>query len=363
MNFIYNDSLSDLMDKTWFLLFLKNEGFYIDYINNFGLSIDKRYLKVISAMKKSKKINDGNKLNFYFENFLPYEQTSQGNIFCITTCFCKIPDLYFKNFKESIEYVENLNDKQIKTSFIISLLYLLTENKSTIEQEAEKIISSGGELDFIKNSPLPDATKWKLFLVFEDPKKYAKELCDYLNDCYEDLSNALTVLNPIKEKWFSKIKNFEAKDFLDLIGYLDKFISFQDVELRVFPSLTPYAAILSKVDNAIYLGLGYDVEKTFKAIKGKDEMEYMLNILKSLSDNSRFNILKLLSEKEMYANEIAEKLKLSNATISHHMSVMGLQNLIKTASVQNKTYYTINKDTLNNFLEKLINEFNLKMSE
>lgn len=51
-------------------------------------------------------------------------------------------------------------------------------------------------------------------------------------------------------------------------------------------------------------------------------------VFKALSDETRRKILKLLSERDMTAGEIAEKFKKSWATISHHLDVLKQAGLI-----------------------------------
>ncbi|MBO8128676.1 MAG: winged helix-turn-helix transcriptional regulator [Peptococcaceae bacterium] len=51
-------------------------------------------------------------------------------------------------------------------------------------------------------------------------------------------------------------------------------------------------------------------------------------LFKALSDNTRREILRLLTDKDLTAGEIAEAFDLSRATISHHLSVLKEAGLI-----------------------------------
>ena len=53
-----------------------------------------------------------------------------------------------------------------------------------------------------------------------------------------------------------------------------------------------------------------------------------INIFKALSDNVRRDILVLLNNGPLSAGEISEKYKLTNSTISYHLSILKKSNLI-----------------------------------
>ncbi len=59
----------------------------------------------------------------------------------------------------------------------------------------------------------------------------------------------------------------------------------------------------------------------------------------------------------MYANEIAEQLNLTNATISHHMRILTLQGLVESTRNQNKTYYYLNSSKFDSLLNGLLKKF------
>lgn len=56
--------------------------------------------------------------------------------------------------------------------------------------------------------------------------------------------------------------------------------------------------------------------------KGRNTRKHLLSALKALGDGSKFEILQLLQISPRYNLEIAEELKLSAPTVSHHMSVL-----------------------------------------
>jgi DNA-binding transcriptional ArsR family regulator len=71
------------------------------------------------------------------------------------------------------------------------------------------------------------------------------------------------------------------------------------------------------------------------------------NLLKVLSDETRFEIIELLSEnKAMMGKELAVALKLTTPTISHHIEQLKEAGFINEERVKNSKYYSINSNAL-----------------
>lgn len=85
----------------------------------------------------------------------------------------------------------------------------------------------------------------------------------------------------------------------------------------------------------------------------------MQKILKALSATPRKEILTLLKKGELTAGEIASNFNLTDATISHHLSVLKDAGLISDNKRGTFIYYEINTSVmedliiwLNSFMEK-----------
>ena len=85
----------------------------------------------------------------------------------------------------------------------------------------------------------------------------------------------------------------------------------------------------------------------------------MQKILKALSATPRKEILTLLKKGELTAGEIASNFNLTDATISHHLSVLKDAGLISDSKRGTFIYYEINTSVmedliiwLNSFMEK-----------
>lgn len=73
----------------------------------------------------------------------------------------------------------------------------------------------------------------------------------------------------------------------------------------------------------------------------------MIDTLKAISEENRFQIIKLLSEKTLCVCEIEAKLKIPQNLVSHHISVLKKVGLIDNCRCGKNNYYSLNKQSLN----------------
>lgn len=67
----------------------------------------------------------------------------------------------------------------------------------------------------------------------------------------------------------------------------------------------------------------------------------MIVALKLLSEKSKYDILKNLKQAPCYGAQLAQKLGLSPATISHHMNALLNQQLVRFDVQENRVYYQL----------------------
>lgn len=72
--------------------------------------------------------------------------------------------------------------------------------------------------------------------------------------------------------------------------------------------------------------------------------------LKAISDPVRRQILEMLEKKEMSAGDIAREFKLTNATVSYHLSQLKKADLIYETKHKNFIYYSINSSVFEDLL-------------
>lgn len=98
------------------------------------------------------------------------------------------------------------------------------------------------------------------------------------------------------------------------------------------------------------------------AVKGRDPDEPgadILHFFEALGDDTRLRILHLLSEREMYLTELAQRLDLTKATTKHHMVKLRAAGLVTLYDRERLTYYALRPDVARHaqdLLERYLNQ-------
>lgn len=83
----------------------------------------------------------------------------------------------------------------------------------------------------------------------------------------------------------------------------------------------------------------------------------MNEVFKALSEPNRRKILHLLKKGEMAAGDIAGKLKITGATVSHHLDTLRQADLISAERRGQQIFYSLNLSVLDEIMEKIFNFF------
>jgi DNA-binding transcriptional ArsR family regulator len=69
---------------------------------------------------------------------------------------------------------------------------------------------------------------------------------------------------------------------------------------------------------------------------------------KAFGDQSRLRILTLLTSGEKTVNDIAEKVKLSQPTVSRHLAILREAGIVTDRRDKQRVYYSINRQSVEN---------------
>lgn len=72
------------------------------------------------------------------------------------------------------------------------------------------------------------------------------------------------------------------------------------------------------------------------------ELEPLVGLLRLLSDKTRLNILMLLGPGERNVSSLCEELGLPQPTVSHHLGLLRMQNLITNRRNGKQVFYGLN---------------------
>jgi DNA-binding transcriptional ArsR family regulator len=134
--------------------------------------------------------------------------------------------------------------------------------------------------------------------------------------------------------------------------HVGSFISyiFFPPDLVIFFNGTQY------VDRAVALGqapaiaapLAVTPEPASFSLDASMAQEPLLEALRALGDQNRLHILELLSESELYAQEIVGRLGIAQSAVSRHLSLLERAGLVKVRPRGGMKYYAVDQERLDN---------------
>lgn len=257
-----------------------------------------------------------------------------------------------KNYiKQSFENIKNDNSLELTlANYEISISRYENNKTASITER-------------IGNLECDPAQKWQILDLIENSEKYLDKLFRILEYTISKMKKYEDILNELKEAATNYWKAyFVNNEFMKLIHI------FYNIKEDSYPQKDSYIRIsLMNCDRVIFhgndenagdyhildIGLTFDCE--FRATKNTLTNQQICNGLKLLSDPSKFEILRLIKNKKAYGQEIATELNLTTATISHHMNTLIVLGLINIEKVENRIYYQMNKEAVNDLLEETKN--------
>jgi DNA-binding transcriptional ArsR family regulator len=72
------------------------------------------------------------------------------------------------------------------------------------------------------------------------------------------------------------------------------------------------------------------------------DLEQLTNVFRLLSDKTRLNILMILGQGERNVTSLCEELKLPQPTVSHHLGLLRMSNIIANRRNGKQVFYSLN---------------------
>ena len=246
-------------------------------------------------------------------------------------------------------------------------LYLLKEN--TDYGLADVDYSNFNDkyyINYINDSSLDTSTKLKYVLLYYNLEEYLKEIFVIVNKVVDILKQKQDLLQSLADE-YQRVMSKEVEKYGDKIleNYDIKVV--KDKDLVIKPLIIKSNTLMLKPrfikpnnENKNYRNayIGIHVKELFELINIyfiNDEK--IISTLKALGDKSKFDILKSIKDTQMYGVEIAKKLNITTATVSHHMSNLYNLSLINFVSDNNKMNYMLNKQAIKELITALENIF------
>jgi len=83
-------------------------------------------------------------------------------------------------------------------------------------------------------------------------------------------------------------------------------------------------------------------------------MDNVVEILRALSDQSRYTIIKLLLQRDFCVGALAKSVGVSEAAVSQHLQVLRIAGVVRGEKRGYFTHYQVNRDLLRELANELV---------
>lgn len=333
------------MEYLYSLFALGTESHYYNMITDFNLEPKEELLNTVQTMRDGLSNYMEQELRFFFDlsglGYIFYQYILENS---------EILDI-----NQLISVLQN----EDPTTFVFRMIRSVCKNSlppvtDSEYQELQKDISRMRAL--LERSELQDNTRRVRLLDYlkhpgETKQRFCFFLTQFYQSCYSVIEDRiLTITAKEKEKFEGLLRKNPDKFTEQYLSIDPQAAEMPTVILSFFKYISWHHYSVSAPGRSgdwyvlgLYSDLLYD--------EGLLQERYA-NFFKTLSDPNRIAILKLLSQKPWYGQELAERLKLTPATISYHMTFLQRVGVITYERIDNRSYYCLNSQKMIKLLEE-----------
>jgi len=352
MNIEINRVPGKLVDAWYGLYFVFNDN-YTELMAKYNVKIDPEIEKAFKHIKN--KLN----LDYDFMELFFKDCSSTEEIKAIFPPFADSSFIFqFSTLESYLDFLNNADEKNIKTEFVRNILKLKDNDIEMIEallKDESKLIE---EIDALQISP---NLKWRALSFIKKPMKDMKEYIILLNSFFEIYES------PSFKRYLKKYDNFcenieklnDEEKIIFLKKHLGNYWNDDIIKGRNYLSilfLNAVSALFDGENDASFMFIGYKFNILVQQIAGDNEINKKLNVLKNISDSTRFKILMLLKDDDLYGQQLADKVGITMPTISYHMNFLLAGGMVETFERGHRIYYKLRKEAfkeISEFIQKI----------
>lgn len=222
-------------------------------------------------------------------------------------------------------------------------------------------------ISYLMKMEIKDEEKWKIQKIFFDRTEHMEKVLGFMEKAEDLLRGFQNELNEMADafcKYWTKL--LEGREMASYVMETTNIkIEGSPLGFRIQVSIICNNIIMMHNDMGddgktyeepdyytIGVLFGEDFPLSTSPKKQREGIESdALQVLKLLADKSKFQILSYIHDKAAYGSELAKHLNLTTATVSHHMNVLLVAGLVEVNHIENRVYYTANKEAIGEVLD------------
>ena len=194
---------------------------------------------------------------------------------------------------------------------------------------------------------------WRIYKLMQDYPGAMAELAALLEPVARRVAPVLEELKPLLAPVYDDWQEyFSAHSISDLLeNVTNQTVNEDEMDVYVNISLMAVGDIMYTYDTEgekpyRQLYLGVLLNRSFQMNRLQASEESVCGLLKVISDRSKFDILRRVSRRSTYCQELSREMGLTTATISRHMSLLLDAGLVRARREDNRIYYELERETL-----------------
>lgn len=345
------------------------EKHLVDHPENFTISaseIDEMYHDVHEYLSKCKRsamrlLDSRNELHPYF-TIKPAEHTNEMPGFLKTSLVMS-----------DVQSAEEFTRDEFVTCCLFGLDELTDNSQAegcelgSAEEQAlfEKLSNTNFDMkeifDSVTGTSLSDQEQMMLLRFFQNIDTYYDKVREVLLQVEEVCRRHYSI---VRHRYEEKIRKLGAdeekayyKDWMERVlfhmeGFRQEDPIHMEIGIIAYSSLSIRFLSWDRLKLRLTAGLLFDELNRLKD-EGKHRDKMTQRQLKAIADPTRYKIIRQLSIRPHYVQELADILELTAATLSHHLAHL-VQVLLVGVSVEGRrSYYTLNAEELTQLSESL----------
>lgn len=319
-----------------------------EYFSEMGSSeiISNAYARVLDRIRS----------NFYGVRLFWEPVNKKNSFFCSTFGYILIR-------AESIDEVINAFKTYDCNKLMVDLISFYDTENNFSDNFYKKLIENDDLLyEFVNGLNIDAEVKVEMLDFVKHPQRFVDRLVtlydmvlgeidkeyefnkEFIEDYYKEVGSELD----------EKFKNSSKTNDPIFKNILDKY-DHQEIQFSV-TLFTPYSIQYLYNTEKLIVYIGYEYEKMWDYYYQLEEDT--IGIFKAFSDETRVQILDLVSRRTLSAGDISRELGVSPSSLSHHLDVLSYGNIVDRAAKGKRSMFSINRNAILqaiNQLKKLIN--------
>lgn len=347
-------TVSHPMEMLYSLFAIGTQKQYADMIRGFGLEPRAEFIDILQRLREPLSPYLQQEINYFFDHsglgYILYKYILRNS---------EVSDM--------LSFIELLRD-ETADGFILNILRSVSMNtlsKPGMNKENQQLSLSGNlkeQLSLVEATKFQDEVrKGRVLEAIHHPEEFKIRLLLLLTQYYkQSFMNIEDDVFPIlyQERDTHEQRYREQPDHFT-VNYLGLPHSRLEsptiiVHISYFKYVSCHSYSSYSPSDADWFVLGIYTKLILDDRVGSERMAAFFKVL---SDVNRIEILRLLSERAWFGQELAEKLNITPPTVSYHMSFLQQIGLVSFNRTDNRYYYTLNRTSLQKPLQEFLTWF------